>query len=138
MSIERAIHDRWATDAALSSLLPAARVFTGTAEGNPRLPYAVLARVDTTPVLRTSSGTRLDDVRFELTIWAERLAAGQRIASAVARRFERATFGLAEGCVLVMRQLHHDERCEPHGAWRITLTFVVMHETTDSGVTTHV
>src|SRR5262245_3879304 len=107
MSVERAVQERWQTDATLCTLLPAARLFTGTvpsdasgvagtgAEPTARRspgPYATLTRLDTKPVLRTSSGTALDEVRLELSLWAESLETAQRIVAAVERRFERSNF----------------------------------------------
>jgi hypothetical protein len=129
MSIERAIHDRWRGDPALASLLPAARLFTGTAPGTPATPYAVLARLDTQPVLRTSSGTALDEVRLEISIWSAELELLQQIVAGVERRFERAGFPTRDGTVLNMRRVARDERREAGGYWRATLTFLVLHET---------
>ena len=144
MSLERAIHDRWRSDPGLAALLPAARLFTGTAPGNPAPPYAVLARLDSQPVLRTSSGTALDDARIELSIWVAELESLQRIVAAVERRFERAGFPLHDGfalrggAVLLMRRVARAERREESGLWRATITYLVLHETPSREIDSHV
>lgn len=137
MNIERAIQDRWQRNAALSALLPVERLFTGTAPGDPPPPYAVLTRLDTQPVLRTSSGTALDEARIDLSIWAGELELLQRIAAEVERGFERAGFPLREGLVLLLRRVQHSQRQEASGLWRATLTWLVLHETPSYGVDTH-
>jgi len=138
MSIERAIHDRWRINGALQSQLPAARFFTGAVPSDPLPPYAVLVRLDTQPVLRTSSGTALDDARFELSIWASELAALQEIAAAVERSFERVGFPLRDGgMALLMRRVQRAERREESGLWRATLIYLVLHETPSYGVDHH-
>lgn len=129
MSIERALHERWRSDATLCALLPGARLFTGIAPSDPPPPYATLTRLDTRPVLRTSSGTSLDEARIELSLWAAELETLQQIAAAIERRFERSSFATSEGDVLLMHRANRQEHREPSGLWRATLTYLILHET---------
>jgi len=138
MNIERAIQDRWQARGPLRALLPVERLFTGLVPDDPPPPYAVLTRLDTVPVLRTSSGTALCDARIELSIWAGRLELLQQIVAEAERCFERAGFALADGLVLLMRRVGLSQRQEESGLWRATLAWLVLHETPSQGVLTHV
>ena len=59
MTIEGAIHARWAADSSLNTALPVERLFTGEARGNPALPYAVLQRGEERMLARTNAGARI-------------------------------------------------------------------------------
>ena len=129
MNIEGAIQDRWRISAVLSALLPVERLFTGTVPGDPPPPYAVLTRLDTQPVLRTSSGTALDEAKIEMSLWASELESLQSIVAEVQRSFERAGFLLRDGVVLLMRRVQHSERQEESGLWRASSIWLVLYKT---------
>jgi len=127
MSLEQAIHNRWATDGTLSALLPAGRLFTGRAEGELELPYAVLERQETKPSLRTSSGTTIDEVQLRITIWSVDLDTAQSVAAAVEQRFDGADFTLF-AAVRLMRRTNRREQIDADGRWRVELDFRAIEE----------
>lgn len=131
MSLEQAIHDHWANDAALTTLVPAARFVTGHAQGELQSPYVTLARDSTVPKLRTSART-IDDVSFRFDIWSDDLDEAKQIAAAVAARFDRQSFA-ADGCsdddctIIRMRQTGQSEKQHTESSsWQITMTFLAV------------
>lgn len=135
MSIERAIHERWATDAGLTARVPAARVLTGTALSAPATPYVVIRRTKTATTLRTSSGTTVDDATIEMNIWSENLETAKNIALEIDRRFDRTEFTAGDERILHMRRTDQMEQREAGDVWHATLTYLVMHQPTTTGVT---
>src|SRR5205823_4164584 len=91
MSLEQAIHARWAADGALTALIPAARFVTGKALGGLVLPYATLARVGQRRAIRTSSHT-VADVQVRFDVFSAALGTLRQTADAVKARFDRQTF----------------------------------------------
>ena len=59
MGLERAIHERWATDYLLCALVPVDRLTTGVPRGDTSFPYVVLTRAEDQVLARTSSGTSI-------------------------------------------------------------------------------
>ncbi|MBI2826708.1 MAG: DUF3168 domain-containing protein [Planctomycetia bacterium] len=127
MSLEQAIHERWASDFVLTAGLPVERVFTGNACGDPPLPYAVLERRENQVLARTSSGTSIDRAVLRITVWTADLGQGQQILRAVAGRFDRAEFDLAAGRVLNMERLAESQSQQDDGAWRLEMDYAVIH-----------
>src|SRR5262249_28368694 len=134
MSLEQAIHERWATDFLLAGILPADRVSTGTARGETSLPYVVLSRRENQVVARTSSGTSIDRTVMRFTIRSADLDEGKDIAHAVAHRFERVDFALDHGNVLNMQRTQETESQADDGSWRLELDYVVIHRHRPAGV----
>jgi len=126
VSLEQAIHERWATDFLLSSVLPAEQLTTGAARGDTVLPYVVLARRENQALLRTSSGTTIDRAVMRFTIWAADLDEAKRIAQAISRRFERTDFALASGSVLNMQRAMETESQADDGSWRLEVDYAVI------------
>ena len=91
MSLEQAIHARWAADGTLTALIPAARFVTGKALGGLSLPYAVLSRVGQQQVTRTSS-RRVAHVRIRFDAFSADLGTLRQVADAVEARFDRQSF----------------------------------------------
>ncbi|MHB1033230.1 MAG: DUF3168 domain-containing protein [Pirellulales bacterium] len=130
MSIEQALHQRWATGAPLAALVPPSRFWTGSARGRQEMPYVVLERVQTAPTARTSSGTVICETLVRFNVWTRDLDLGQEIARRIAARFEGAALATAEGAVLNMRRAKEDQRGEPDGVWHLALDYVVIHQET--------
>ncbi len=129
MSLEEAIHDHWANDAALIALVPAERFITGYGQGALQSPYVTLVRESLLAKVRTSDRT-VDDVTFRFEIWSDGLDEAKQVVAAVMSRFDRQSFA-ADGCstddctVLRMRKTNHTEHQEQDtSGWRIALTFV--------------
>jgi hypothetical protein len=128
MSLERAIHELWGMDFGLSALVPVQRVFTGRAAGGTDLPYVVIARRASRPLVRTSSGTAIDEATLRLAIRAPGLDAAKRIAAEFRRRFERRHFDQAGVSILDCRPAARSEDPEADGVWRVTLDYHVLFE----------
>ncbi len=124
MTLERAIHVRWAADEALTSLLPAARLTTGRASAGP-LPYATLTRRRNRPLLRTNTGDVVDEADVAIDVWHDDYDAGRAIAEQVRLAFDRAAFDLdGGGRVVQMRQSEDSASQESDGTWRFSLRFL--------------
>lgn len=124
MSLEAAIHDRWASAAALVSLVPAARLFTGAARGDVQLPYVVLVREAETQRTRTSSLTEVNDIAVRFEIYATELDAGKAIAVAIRAEFNRQGFALPLGTCLVMQGTSEQEQPAADGTWTVTASYL--------------
>lgn len=127
MSLEQAIHNRWATDFLLAGLLPHDRLSTGAARGDTSLPYVVLSRRENQVLARTSSGTSIDRALMTFAIWSADLDQAKEIGRAVAHRFERVDFPLDEGSVLNMQRLREAETQADDGSWRLEIDYAVIH-----------
>lgn len=125
MSLEQAVHQRWAADPALAAMLPPERFTTGRASEGP-LPYATLARRSNRTVWRANSGDRLDETELAVHVWHGDYDAGRAVAERVRAVFDRAAFGLASGARVVQMLRRGDDAAQgPDGVWRFTLVFVV-------------
>ncbi len=129
MSLEQAIHNRWAADASLPALLPAARFLTGPPLVRPSLPWAMLARQGTKS-REPGSHYTLEETELAFTIWDRGLAAAKAIAAAVQTGYDHAGFAFTSGQVLALRLTDQREAREADGVWRITLTFTALIATT--------
>lgn len=128
MSLEQAIHARWAADGALIALVPAARFVTGKALGGLALPCAVLSRVGQRRATRTSSRSVAEvEVRFD--VFAAELGTLRQVADAVKARFDRATFS-GGATVLDMRRADESQEQADDGTWRLSLTYAAVVEST--------
>jgi hypothetical protein len=128
LGLEQAIHERWAATGALTALVPAARVFTGTAVGSPAIPYVVWKRVATGPVTRTSSGRNIDRTRMRCEIRTEQLTQAKQIAQAVHDAFHRVAFSLTSGTCLTMQVAAYEETLSPQSWWMAVTVYDLLHE----------
>ena len=128
MSLEQAIHQRWAAAPELAALLPAARVSTGTTMRDTARPYGILQRVGTAKQLHTSSGTQLEDVRVQLVVWTDDLDSGKQILGAVDAAFHRSSFATPTGMVRHMRRIDLTEQVQPDMCWKLAADFLALVE----------
>ena len=110
MSLEQALQERWAADPTLPSLVPMARVFTGTVPPNAvppgfALPSAVVERRTARPLVNTSSGSKVERIECAWRILAASYDEAAAIAAAVLACFERSSFSCDEGEVVLFRRL---------------------------------
>lgn len=105
MSLEQALQERWAADPTLPSLVPMARVFTGTAPPSVMLPTAVVERRTARPLVNTSSGSKVERIECAWRILAASYDEAAAIAVAVLACFERSSFSCDEGEVVLFRRL---------------------------------
>lgn len=123
MSLEQAIHSRWASDASLIALLPASRFTTGKALGGAALPYAALSRQGVQDSVHTSS-RRVDAIHVRFDVWANDLTTGKQVSDAVKARFDGQSFTEGGVNVLRMRNVDVTEVRADDGTWRLTLDYV--------------
>ena len=125
MSLEQAIHERWAASAALSAVLPAERLKTGLARGT-GIPYATLSRKPGRTVFRTNAGDALDRVPLVIRVWHSQFDAGQAIAQEVKAAFDRAELAL-DGGDRALDMLRGGESVVQHedGIWEWAIEFSV-------------
>src|SRR5213083_5588 len=119
MSLEQAIHARWAANGGLTALVPAARFVTGKALGGLSLPYATLTRVGQRRAVRTSSRS-VADVQVRFDVFSTDLGTLRQAADAVKACFDRQTF-FGGATVLRMRQTDDSEEQADDGTWRLSL-----------------
>jgi hypothetical protein len=125
MNLEQAIHQRWATAAALCELLPADRLKTGMARGT-GTPYATLARKPGRTVVRSNAGDALDEIPLEIHVWHDRFDAGQAVAHQVKAAFDGGDFPLSDGGrAVLMRRAGESVTQHDDGVWQWTIGFLV-------------
>jgi len=117
MSLEQAIHQRWAACVPLDSLLPVERLTTGRRLSTPA-PYATLLRDQTHTVCRTN-GSRLDEVTLRLTVWHADYALGRAVVGQIESCFDGWTPELDDGQqVLALRRIEQTDRQHDDGLWQ--------------------
>ncbi len=126
MSLEQAIHARWAGDGTLTALVPAARFVTGKALGGLALPCAMLSRVGQRRATRTSSRS-VAEVQVRFDVFGAALGTLRQTADAVKARFDRATFA-GGATVLRMRRTDESQEQADDGTWRLSLVYVATVE----------
>jgi len=123
MNLAQAIHQRWAAAAALSELLPAARVHTGLSVG-PTTPYAVISRPDQSPVSLHHDGSGIDAVTLRIQVYHDQYDAAAAIVQEIKAAFDRTSFELAGADrVLFMRRTADSEHQGEDGLWRLLVDF---------------
>jgi len=124
MSLEQAVHQRWAADPGLAAALPAENVVTGRYGGG-QVPYATVHRTQNRRLLRTNDG-RLDETRLAVHVWHDDYDAGRQIAELVQAAFDGAGFALPNGG-RVVRMRRTADSAEEHddGLWQFSLEFLV-------------
>lgn len=126
MSVEQAIQRRWTAFRPLERLVPAGRVFTGSAHDNPEMPYAVVTRQGDRPVVHTSSGTSVREITVRIHLWVSTLGEGKRIVSRLGRAFELTDPRTIDAEILVIRRGEQDEELNEDGSWRLRVDLIVL------------
>ena len=125
MSLEQAVHQRWAATGALASLLPIENVTTGLARGD-SLPYATIVRKQGRTTLRTNAGATLEEVTLRINVWHDDHDAGRDIAERVEAAFDGADFALSSGeRAIQMRRTDEQGSQRDDGIWRFAIEFLV-------------
>jgi hypothetical protein len=122
VTLEEALHARWAASEALTALLAAERLSTGPAHA--ARPYAVLSRGPTRTLLRTNAGDALDEVEMSFHIHHDDHAAAGAIAQQVKAAFDRSAWDVGDGR-RVLRMLRTGETVVPRGdgGWEFVVAF---------------
>jgi hypothetical protein len=131
MSLEQAVHQRWAAADDLASLLPAENVTTGIASSQ-TLPRATIARKLGRSTLRTNAGATLEEVTLRIEVWHEDHDAGRKIAEEVDAAFDGAVFALSSPSrTAQMRRTDQQDSQHDDAIWRFAIEFFVsLHLTT--------
>lgn len=125
MTLEQAIHERWAQAAALASLLPAERVTTGRTVNTAR-PYATLSCPHRRTAIRTNNGGGVDAVTLRIDLWYDCYDAGQTLLAQLLATFDRTDFPLADGRRVVQMRRDTDAVTQhPDGVWQLSAEFLV-------------
>ncbi len=125
MNLEQAIHQRWADDDALNSLVAAEHVKTGRSLGAV-LPRATIARRASRTAFRTNAGDALDEVTLRVSVWHDDYDAGRAVVGRVKTAFDRTDFPL-DGDDRVVQMRRTDDSATQHtdGTWQFTVDFLV-------------
>jgi len=118
MSLEKAIHERWAADQKLREWIPPDRLFTGrTTHG--QIPYGTLWRLGSRTLWRTAAGDLLEEVQLALRVWHPEYDRLRALGDQVRRVLDRSSFELEEGGRVTVLQVDRQRyRQEPEGHWR--------------------
>jgi hypothetical protein len=118
MSLEKAIHERWAADQKLREWIPPDRLFTGrTTHG--QIPYGTLWRLGSRTLWRTAAGDLLEEVQLALRVWHPEYDRLRALVEQVRRVLDRSSFELEEGGRVTVLQVDRQRyRQEPEGHWR--------------------
>ncbi len=121
MSLEQAIHQRWAESPDLVAQLATDRVTTGY--GSPASPpYATVIRNDARPLARTNAADRFDEVTLRIDVWHDDHDAGRAIADEVREAFDRSAFTLPDGASTVRARCHGQSvRQHDNGLWQFSI-----------------
>ena len=118
MSLEQAIHQRWADNASLSALLPVERLTTGRSAGGEK-PYATIQSLRRQSKLPTNAGNTVKEVAIELCLWHDDFDVGEQIVEYIQIVFDRAEFNLPDNSALVrMREVSMSATHKKDGDWR--------------------
>lgn len=124
MSLEQAIHERWAEAAALVTLVPVERLSTGLAKGDQPLPYVVLSRQGSVPRWRGTGGLAIEETRVRFGVWSDDLDVAKEIEREIRAAFDRTSFGLPGGTCLVMQWESELEVADAEGMWQVATDYV--------------
>lgn len=125
MSVEAAIHSRYAANLAVTQLCPAAKFITGVHQHeNQASPYGSLTRVGALASLWTTSGkvTR-HQMRFQF--WPSSYGQGDQIKTAVKNLYDNQSFTEGDTHVSCMRLSNEFELQEDDGSWQFVMDFDV-------------
>jgi hypothetical protein len=130
MTLEAAIHARWASHADLCAVLPVEHFSTGLVRGA-GVPCVRLVRKACRAVLWTNAAAVFDEVVLEFHVWHDDYDAGWTIAGAVVAAFDRSRFDISP-TERVLDLIRTSDLVQPQGdgLWQFTLRFVAqVHRT---------
>jgi hypothetical protein len=123
MNLAQVIHQRWAADAALSSLLPASRVYTGMSI-DPTTPYAVITRQSDRPAAYFNDGSTVDRIGVRVQVFHHAYDAGAAVVHQLKLAFHLAEFPLSgSDKVLTMQRANDSEQQNKDGVWQFVVDF---------------
>ena len=124
MSLEQAIHQRWTDSAALSALLPPARLTTGRSGGGER-PYATIQSLRRSQTLPTNAGNTVEEASMDLCVWHDDFDVGEQIVEYIQTVFDRAVFNLPDDSAVVrMRETSMSATHKKDGVWCWKIKFL--------------
>jgi hypothetical protein len=128
MNIGQVLHARWAANNALNTLLPVAKVMTGTFFAiDPVFPYATITRPGDTTEDYDNEGAAKERVTVRVTVYHHRdnYDEGLAIADAVKSAFDRSAFDLSgSDKVLNMQRTGYEELQDEKDNWYFVIDFV--------------
>jgi len=125
VTLEQAIHERWAESDVLAALVPADRVTTGRTSAG-AMPFAVIARLESRTLRRTNGADAIDRVALRIAVGHDDYDEGLEIIRRVKAAFDRTAFLLGDGDrVLDMRRIRDLVAQRDDGSWRFVTDFTV-------------
>jgi hypothetical protein len=117
------IHQRWAAAAALDSLLPAARVYTGMS-ADPSRPFAVIFKQSHRPLAQCNDGTAFAAIGLRIQVFHDDHDAAAAIIDQLKTTFDRTQFSLSGSDTVTLVQCSNDwEQQDNDGVWQMTVDF---------------
>jgi hypothetical protein len=123
MNLAQVIHQRWAATEALSSLLPAARVYTGMSV-DPSRPFAVISKESHRPLESYNDGAAVDVVGVRIRVFHDDYTAAAAVVAQIKAAFDRSEFALSgSDKVLAVERADDAELQTDDGVWQLTVDF---------------
>lgn len=124
MTLEQAIHQRWAADTTLAALVPAEQVTTGRSSRR-RVPYVTILRERARAAVRTNGGDTLHEITLRMNVWHADYDAGNSVLDQILAVFDHSSFSLSDsGRVLHMRRIQDSVQQHADGLWQWTIRFL--------------
>ena len=126
MNLEQAIHERWAADAALAALVPAARVTTGRSLRTAR-PYVTILPERAQTSVRSNAGETIEEITLRMNVWHDDYGAARAVVERIRAVFNGVGFALSGARrVLHMRRLSESALQHADGVWQLSVRFVAL------------
>lgn len=128
MTLEQWINDRCSGCAALTALVPAARIFNGWKLGDPATPYMVFKTPSNANAFRSSSGSGVSgQVQFCVWVDSEHYDdQGIPIANLIERLFDRPSANLGDAYLADFKYENTQKLPEPDGTWQFVIDFTAL------------
>jgi len=124
VNIEQAIHQLWAGNQTLESMLTSDSVKTGRSFSD-SIPYATIERKSNQTVFRTNDGSAMDETRLKIEIWHDSYDSARTIAEQVKTTFDRSEFQLTENDrVIQIRRFNDSATQDENGVWCFGIEFI--------------
>lgn len=133
MSVEKAIHERWAAYPPLLAVVPFDRLYTGevpATDSNQKaipLPAVGVIHLGDADRISTSAGTQLALGMFRFSIRTTDLQQARDIAALIGERYRKADFAYSRGMVQHMKASGDTPEQHPEGGWILNCDWLVRY-----------
>ena len=124
MTLEQAIHQRWAADMTLAVLVPPEQVTTGRSSRR-HVPYVTILRERSRTTVRTNGADTLQEITLFVNVWHADYDVGSTVLDQILAVFDHSSFTLSDsGRVLHMRRIQDSVQQHADGLWQWTIRFL--------------